>query len=80
MRAIEATGIIDDRGQISLDKPLEITSPSPVRVIILFPETAEDPDDESIESVKASLRRSLAEAKEGKRLPIDRLWEGIDAD
>jgi len=42
--------------------------------------TAEDPDDESIESVKASLRRSLAEAKEGKRLPIDRLWSGIDAD
>ncbi|MBC6473417.1 MAG: hypothetical protein GDA48_11880 [Hormoscilla sp. GM102CHS1] len=59
---------------------LEITSPSPVRVIILFTETAEDPDDESIESVKASLRRSLAEAKEGKRLPIDQLWEGIDAD
>lgn len=69
MRAIEATGMINESGQISLDKPLEITL-----------ETAEDPDDESIESVKASLRRSLAEAKEGKRLPIAQLWSEIDAD
>jgi len=42
MRAIEVTGIVDEQGQLSLDKPLEITDLSPVRVIILF-ETTNDP-------------------------------------
>ncbi len=41
--------------------------------------TADDPDDESSESVKASLRRSLQEAKAGHRLPLSQMWEGIDA-
>ncbi len=80
MRAIEVTGIVDEQGQLSLDKPIEITSLSPVRVIILFETTTSDPDDESLESVKASLRQSLEEARAGDRLPLSQMWEGIDAD
>ena len=80
MRAVEVQGNIDEKGQLSLDEPIEVTNPSRVRVIVLFPETTDDPDDESIESIKAGLRRSLQEAKEGKTLPISELWDGIDAE
>jgi|GEM_PF-4635435 len=42
-------------------------------------ETADDPGDESRESLKASLRRSLQEAKAGHRLPFSQMWEGMGA-
>lgn len=80
MRAVEVLGNIDEKGQLCLDEIIEVPNPSRVRVIVLFPETTDDPDDESIESIKAGLRRSLQEAKEGKTLPISELWDGIDAE
>ncbi|MEW6492490.1 MAG: hypothetical protein AB1589_08265 [Cyanobacteriota bacterium] len=84
MRAIEVTGNIDQDGNLSLDESIEVTTPSRVRVIILFSEDTEpsenDPDDESIESVKASLARAVQEAKAGQRIPLSQMWEGIDAE
>ena len=38
MRAIETTGVIDDRRQLRLDTPLPVAGPSRVRIIVLFPE------------------------------------------
>ncbi len=84
MKAVEVTGTLDDKGQLFLDQPIENFAPSRVKVIVLFPEVAEeveeDPDDTPIEEIKASLRRALQEAKEGKTKPISELWEGIDAE
>lgn len=80
MRAIEVSGRIDEQGHLYVDEPIDSTSHSRVRVIVLFPETEEDPDDESIESIKESLRQSLREAKSGQRLPLSQMWEGIDAE
>ncbi|ACK69486.1 conserved hypothetical protein [Gloeothece citriformis PCC 7424] len=80
MKAFEVTGTIDEKGQLLLDEPLSISSSS-VRVIILVNEQDEpDPDDTPIEEIKASLRRALQEAKEGKRIPLSQMWEGIDAE
>jgi hypothetical protein len=80
MKAIELTGTVDDRGNLSLDEPVLVSANSRVRVIILCPEEAIeiDPDDTPIEEVKASLKRALQEAKSGQRIPIDRMWEEID--
>ena len=39
-----------------------------------------DPDDTTVEDVKASLRRALQEYQEGKRIPLGEMWEGIDAE
>jgi hypothetical protein len=80
MKAIELTGVIDDLGNLSLDAPVLISANSRVRVIILCPEdlTEVDQDDTPIEEVKASLRRSLQEAKSGKRIPISQMWEKIE--
>ncbi|HLO49956.1 MAG TPA: hypothetical protein VK211_16180, partial [Kamptonema sp.] len=82
MKAIEVTGTLDEKGHLYLDKPIAEFPPSRVRVIVLFPEVAEeieaDPDDTPIEEVKASLRRALQEAKSGQRIPLSEMWEGID--
>ncbi len=85
MKAIEVTGKIDSQGNLILDEPIQGTTyPHQVRVIVLVPEQEEteeiDPDDTPIEEIKASLRRSLQQAKEGQTLPISQLWDGIDAE
>ena len=38
VRAIETTGIIDEKSQLHLDTPLPVIGPSQVRVIVLIPE------------------------------------------
>jgi hypothetical protein len=83
MKAIELTGTVDNRGNLSLDEPVLISANSRVRVIILCSEessetTEIDPDDTPIEEVKAGLRRALQEAKSGQRIPIAQMWESID--
>ena len=84
MKAVEVTGTLDDKGQLFLDQPIENFAPSRVKVIVLFPEVTEemeeDPDDTPVEEIKASLRRALQEAKEGKRIPLSEMWEGIDVE
>lgn len=80
MKAFEVMGKVDEKGQLLLDEPLEISTPSRVKVILLFSEEKEMyPDDTPDEEIKASLRRALQEAKEGKRIPFEKMWEGIDA-
>jgi len=84
MKAVEVTGTLDETGQLFLDRPIENFAPSRVRIIVLFPDVTEevetDPDDTPIEEVKASLRRSLQEAKAGQRIPLSQMWEGIDVE
>ena len=84
MKAVEVTGTLDDKGQLFLDQPIENFAPSRVKVIVLFSEVTEeeeeDPDDTPVEEIKASLRRALQEAKEGKRIPLSEMWEGIDVE
>ena len=84
MKAVEVTGSIDEKGQLFLDEPIEVETPSKVRVIVLFTEPndelEDDPDDTPIEEIKASLRRALQEAKAGQTRPLSELWDRIDAE
>jgi hypothetical protein len=81
MKAFEVMGKFDEKGQLLLDKPLEIHALKQVRVIILVPdETESDSDDTSVMEIKASLKTALQEAKAGKRIPLEKMWEGIDAE
>ena len=81
MKAFELMGKVDNNGQLLLDEPLEISSESRVKVILLVSDEPEsDPDDTPVEEIKASLRRALQEVKEGKRIPLEQMWEGIDAE
>lgn len=82
MKAIEVTGIVDEQGNLSLNQPIPGAAHGQVRIIILYPESAEeqvhDPDNTSTEEVKASLKRALQQATSGQRLPLSQMWEGID--
>lgn len=83
MKAFEVMGKFDEKGQLLLDKPLEIHALKQVRVIILVPDETEsdsDSDDTSVMEIKASLKTALQEAKAGKRIPLEKMWEGIDAE
>ena len=51
MKAIKVMATVDEKGSLSLDKPLNIIQNSRVEVIILIPETVEIcEDDEPVES------------------------------
>jgi hypothetical protein len=84
MKAVEVTGVVDEQGNLSLDNPIPESAHGAVRVIILYTESAigieqsPDPDDTSVEEVKASLRRALEQATSGQRLPLSQMWDGID--
>ena len=81
MKAFEVMGTVDEKGQLLLDKPLEIHTSSQVRVIILVSDDLEsDPDDTPIEEIKESLTRAFAEVKSGKARPISELWERIESE
>jgi hypothetical protein len=80
MRAFEVMATISNSKQLLLDSDLDWDT-SRVKVIILESDEVEfDPDDTPVEEVKASLRRALQEYKEGKRIPLGDMWEGIDAE
>jgi len=69
IKAIEATGSIDETGQLRLDAPLPIHGPSRVRVILLPPEDIEYDDSEISEAewlrwVSASLADYLNDPEE----------------
>jgi hypothetical protein len=54
MKAIETTGIVDERHQLVLDEPLPIVGPSRVRVIILVPEGADIQEKDWLRSAAAN--------------------------
>jgi len=82
MKAIELTGMINNQGQLILDQPLENIQPSRVKVILLLTETSDEIEALStpLESIKASLIKSLQQARAGERIPLAQMWEGIDVE
>jgi hypothetical protein len=81
MKAFDVMATLNDQKQLLLDDSLDINIPSRVRVILLVSDEKEsDPDDTTVEEIKASLKRALQEAKAGKRIPLAQMWEGIDAE
>ena len=83
MQAFEVMGTVDEKGQLILDHHLDINTPSRFKVIVLVSpqdESESDPDDTPVEEIKASLRRALHEMKTGQRIPLEKMWEGIDAE
>jgi hypothetical protein len=80
MRAFEVMATVSNSKQLLLDSDLDWDT-SRVKVIILESDGVEfDPNDTPVEEVKASLRRALQEYKEGKRISLEDMWEGIDAE
>lgn len=81
MKAIEITATINENGELTLDKSLEVTKPQRVRIIVLLSEEDEiDPDETPTEIVIEGIRQGLHEALTGQTIPLSQMWEGIDAE
>ena len=82
MKAIKVMGKIDERGELTLDKPLLIDIKQSVEVIVLIPETGDNDvvDDEPKGQILEDFRQAWQEAMTGKTIPVAQLWEGIDHD
>ena len=81
MKAFEVMGTLNNNNQSLLDQQLEINTPSRVKVIILVSDEEEvDCDDTPVKEIKASLRTALQEAKAGKTIPLDKMWDDIDVE
>jgi hypothetical protein len=74
MQAIETTATLTENGQLTLDEPLTLTYPHPsrVRVIVLISED-EEPEDDSIETIREGLYQGWQEALTGKTHPVSQL-------
>lgn len=74
MRAFEVMATVNNPRELLLDDSLDIDTSSRVKVILLLSDENEsDEDDTPVEEIKASLIRALQEAKEGKRIPLDKM-------
>jgi hypothetical protein len=82
MKAIKATGSINEQGQIQLDQPLIGDSNRRIEIIVLMSEES-DPEaeaDESKETILADFRQAWHEAMTGQTVPASQIWEGIEHD
>ena len=59
MKAIETNGKIDDQGNLILEHPLEIDTPTNVRVIILLPEDSEMPQIETDKAEETDFEKAM---------------------
>jgi hypothetical protein len=79
MKAIKATGSINEQGQIHLDRPLVSDSNRRVEVIVLLSEESDaETDHESKEEILADLRQAWHEAMTGQTVPASQIWDGIE--
>ncbi len=78
MKAIEVTGTVNNKGELSLDRPLSVNKSTRVRVIVLLSD--EDSDEELLESPQESFRQGWHDVITGNTFPVSQLWDGIDAE
>lgn len=78
MKAIEVTGTVNNKGELSLDRPLSVDKFTRVRVIVLLSD--EDSDEELLESPQDSFRQGWHDVITGNTSPVSQLWDGIDAE
>lgn len=75
MKAIKVMGTVDELGQLALDFPLKVDKQSRVEVIVLIPELTEPDAEQTKEEILNDFRTSWQEAKKGKTIPVEELWE-----
>ena len=54
MQAIEMTGTIDENRRLQLDKPLPVSGPAYVRVIILYPLADDIPEEDWLKAAASN--------------------------
>ena len=81
MKAIKATGSINEQGQLSLDRPLINNKNSRVEVIVLIQEESENSEtDHTKEEILEDFRQAWHEAMIGQTIPVSQIWDGLEDD
>ncbi|MBW4540931.1 MAG: hypothetical protein KME43_17530 [Myxacorys chilensis ATA2-1-KO14] len=80
MKAVKATGSINEQGQLSLDHPLTVSKNSRVEVIVLIPEEPESNDEQTKEAILEDFRQAWHEAMTGQTIPVSQIWDGVEDD
>ena len=82
MKAIEATATINEKGELNLDRSLNITKPQRVRVIVLLSEDNNETDfyETPTEVIEEGIYQGINEALSGNTIPLEKMWEGIDVE
>ena len=65
MKAIEIKGKIDDQGNLILEHPIKIDTPTNLRVIILVPEDYEAQEIEADRTNEANFEKAMSIYKKG---------------
>lgn len=77
MRAVKATGRINQDGQIHLDRPL-LNIHGRVEVIVLITEEDEpEADLMTKEEILSDFRQAWHEAMTGQTIPVSQIWQEI---
>jgi hypothetical protein len=76
MQALKVMASINEKGQLTLDDPLELKTNSRVEVIILVSE----PEEPSKQEIIADFRQAWHEAMTGQTIPVSAMWEQLEND
>jgi len=74
MEPVEINGVVDESGHLTLSDKLPAHILGDVRVFVV---NRLELDGMPVEEIRDSLARSLRQAKNGERLPLSRIWEGV---
>jgi len=79
MQTLKVMASINEKGQLTLDYPLELKTNSRVEVIILVSESQETAEP-SKQEIIADFRQAWHEAMTGQTIPVAAMWEQLDND
>ena len=79
MQALKVMASINEKGQLTLDYPLELKTNSRVEVIILVSEP-EQTAEPSKQEIIADFRQAWHEAMTGQTIPVSAMWEQLEND
>lgn len=76
MQALKVMAIVNEKGELTLDYPLQLKTNSRVELIVLISET-EEIEELTKQEIIDDFRQSWHEAMTGQTIPISEVWEQL---
>ncbi len=76
MQALKVMASVNEKGELTLDYPLQLKTNSRVELIVLISET-EAIEEPSKQEIIDGFRQSWHEAMTGQTIPISEVWEQL---
>jgi len=79
MQALRVMASVNEKGELTLDYPLQLKTNSRVELIVLISET-EEIEEPTKQEIIDDFRQSWHEAMTGQTIPISEVWEQLAND